>query len=101
MTVSVATLGFPRIGLRRELKFALEAYWAGKSTLAELQTAASGLRALHWTRQKALGADILPSNDFSLYDHVLDTSALIGATNWRSPSGQSVCQTGPLNNESS
>ncbi len=79
MTVSVATLGFPRIGLRRELKFALEAYWAGKSTLAELQTAASGLRALHWTRQKALGADILPSNDFSLYDHVLDTSALIGA----------------------
>ncbi|HEV2597418.1 5-methyltetrahydropteroyltriglutamate--homocysteine S-methyltransferase [Sphingopyxis sp.] len=79
MTVSVATLGFPRIGLRRELKFALENYWAGKSPLAELQAAAAGLRALNWTRQKALGADILPSNDFSLYDHVLDTSALIGA----------------------
>ena len=79
MTVSVATLGFPRIGLRRELKFALESYWAGKSTLAELQTAASGLRVANWARQKALGADILPSNDFSLYDHVLDTSALIGA----------------------
>ncbi|WP_447750291.1 5-methyltetrahydropteroyltriglutamate--homocysteine S-methyltransferase [Sphingopyxis fribergensis] len=79
MTVSVATLGFPRIGLRRELKFALESYWAGKSSLAELQAAAAGLRALNWTRQKALGADILPSNDFSLYDHVLDTSALIGA----------------------
>lgn len=79
MTVSVATLGFPRIGLRRELKFALESYWAGKSPLAELQAAAAGLRALNWTRQKALGADILPSNDFSLYDHVLDTSALIGA----------------------
>ena len=79
MTVSVATLDFPRIGLRRELKFALESYWAGKSTLAELQTAASGLRVANWARQKALGADILPSNDFSLYDHVLDTSALIGA----------------------
>lgn len=79
MTVSVATLGFPRIGLRRELKFALESYWAGKSSLTDLQTAAAGLRALHWTRQKALGADILPSNDFSLYDHVLDTSALVGA----------------------
>ncbi len=79
MTVSVATLGFPRIGPRRELKFALESYWAGKSSLAELQAAAAGLRALNWTRQKALGADILPSNDFSLYDHVLDTSALIGA----------------------
>jgi 5-methyltetrahydropteroyltriglutamate--homocysteine methyltransferase len=79
MTVSVATLGFPRIGLRRELKFALESYWSGKSSLAALQTAAAGLRALNWSRQKALGADILPSNDFSLYDHVLDTSALIGA----------------------
>ena len=79
MTVAVATLGFPRIGLRRELKFALESYWAGKSTLADLQTAAAGLRAVGWGRQKALGADILPSNDFSLYDHVLDTSALVGA----------------------
>ncbi len=79
MTVSVATLGFPRIGLRRELKHALESYWAGKSSLADLQTTASGLRVANWARQKALGADILPSNDFSLYDHVLDTSALIGA----------------------
>ncbi|SNS78152.1 5-methyltetrahydropteroyltriglutamate--homocysteine S-methyltransferase [Sphingopyxis indica] len=79
MTVSVATLGFPRIGLRRELKFALESYWAGKSGLAELREAAAGLRIANWARQKALGADILPSNDFSLYDHVLDTSALIGA----------------------
>lgn len=47
MTVSVATLGFPRIGLRRELKLALEKYWAGKSSLADLQTAATGLRALN------------------------------------------------------
>ncbi|ALH80974.1 5-methyltetrahydropteroyltriglutamate--homocysteine S-methyltransferase [Sphingopyxis macrogoltabida] len=79
MTVRVATLGFPRIGPRRELKHALESYWAGKSSLADLRAAAAGLRASAWARQKALGADILPSNDFSLYDHVLDTSALIGA----------------------
>lgn len=64
MTVSVATLGFPRIGLRRELKVALESYWSDKSTLADLHAAAAGLRVAHWARQKALGADILPSNDF-------------------------------------
>src|SRR3546814_4640429 len=79
MAVIVATLGFPRVGLLRELKVALESYGAGKSGLAELREAAAGLRVAHWARQKALGADILPSNDFSLYDHVLDTSALIGA----------------------
>src|SRR3546814_17711639 len=58
MTVSTATLGFPRIGTRRELKFALESFWAGKSSLADLQTAAAGLRVVHWARQKALGAAI-------------------------------------------
>jgi 5-methyltetrahydropteroyltriglutamate--homocysteine methyltransferase len=72
-------LGFPRIGPRRELKFALEKYWSGKSTEAELQEAASGLRTAAWARQKGLGADWLPSNDFSLYDHVLDTSVMLGA----------------------
>lgn len=79
MTVTVATLGFPRIGPRREYKFALENYWAGKSTEAELQEAAAGLRTAAWARQKSLGADWLPSNDFSLYDHVLDTSVMLGA----------------------
>ena len=69
MTVTVATLGFPRIGPRRELKHALEAYWAGKTSESELLDAASGLRTAAWARQKALGADWLPSNDFSLYDH--------------------------------
>ena len=79
MTVTVATLGFPRIGPRRELKFALEKFWSGKSTEAELQEAAQGLRAAAWARQAALGADWLPSNDFSFYDHVLDTSLMLGA----------------------
>lgn len=79
MTVTVATLGFPRIGPRRELKFALEKYWSGKSSEAELRDAASGLRTAGWARQRALGADWLPSNDSSLYDHVLDMSVMLGA----------------------
>ena len=79
MTVSVASLGFPRIGPRRELKFALEKFWAGTISQAELEEAAQGLRTATWARQKALGVDWLPSNDFSLYDHVLDTSVMLGA----------------------
>jgi 5-methyltetrahydropteroyltriglutamate--homocysteine methyltransferase len=79
MTVTVATLGFPRSGPKRELKFALEKFWSGKTSQAELQETAAGLRAAAWARQAALGADILPSNDFSLYDHVLDTSLMLGA----------------------
>jgi 5-methyltetrahydropteroyltriglutamate--homocysteine methyltransferase len=79
MTVTVATLGFPRIGPRRELKFALEKFWSGQSSENELLEAAAGLRTAAWARQRALGADWLPSNDFSLYDHVLDTSLMLGA----------------------
>jgi 5-methyltetrahydropteroyltriglutamate--homocysteine methyltransferase len=79
MTVSVASLGFPRIGPRRDLKFALEKFWAGTISPAELEEAAQGLRTATWARQKALGVDWLPSNDFSLYDHVLDTSVMLGA----------------------
>ncbi|WP_447728795.1 5-methyltetrahydropteroyltriglutamate--homocysteine S-methyltransferase [Sphingomonas koreensis] len=79
MTVTIATLGFPRIGPRRELKFALESFWSGKSDEATLLEAAAGLRTATWARQTALGADWLPSNDFSLYDHVLDTSVMLGA----------------------
>jgi 5-methyltetrahydropteroyltriglutamate--homocysteine methyltransferase len=78
-TLPVATLGTPRIGPRRELKTALESYWAGKSDEATLREAASALRAANWARQKSLGVTVIPSNDFSLYDHVLDTSAMVGA----------------------
>ena len=87
-SLSVATLGTPRIGPRRELKTALESYWSGKSDEAALLEAASGLRAANWARQKALGVSVIPSNDFSLYDHVLDTSVMVGAIpeiyGWRS-----------------
>ncbi len=79
MTVTVATLGFPRIGPRRELKHALERHWSGTTSEPELLEAAAGLRTAAWARQRALGADWLPSNDFSLYDHVLDTSVMLGA----------------------
>lgn len=79
MTVTIATLGFPRIGPKRELKAALESYWAGKTTEASLRATTALLRAATWERQYELGVDIIPSNDFSLYDHVLDTSAMAGA----------------------
>jgi 5-methyltetrahydropteroyltriglutamate--homocysteine methyltransferase len=79
MTVTIATLGFPRIGPKRELKTALESHWAGKTSADALLAAAADLRAAAWQRQRDLGADIIPSNDFSLYDHVLDTSAMVGA----------------------
>jgi 5-methyltetrahydropteroyltriglutamate--homocysteine methyltransferase len=74
-----ANLGFPRIGAHRELKKALEAYWKGDSDAAALHAAARELRARHWQLQQAAGIDIIPSNDFSLYDHMLDTIAALGA----------------------
>jgi 5-methyltetrahydropteroyltriglutamate--homocysteine methyltransferase len=79
LKLPVATLGTPRIGPRRELKLALESYWAGKFTEAQLLEAAAGLRAANWARQKSLGVSVIPSNDFSFYDHVLDTSVMVGA----------------------
>lgn len=79
MTVTIATLGFPRIGPRRELKFALEKYWSGKTDRAELLETAAALRTATWARQNGLGVDRLPSNDFSLYDHMLDMSVMLGA----------------------
>jgi 5-methyltetrahydropteroyltriglutamate--homocysteine methyltransferase len=69
-------LGFPRIGARRELKFALEAYWQGRSSAAELNTQAARLRERHWAAQAAL--DLVPVGDFSLYDQVLDMSFTLG-----------------------
>jgi 5-methyltetrahydropteroyltriglutamate--homocysteine methyltransferase len=79
MSVTAANLGFPRIGPRRELKTALESYWAGKTGKAALLDTAKALRAATWDRQKAAGLDVIPSNDFSFYDQVLDTSVMLGA----------------------
>jgi 5-methyltetrahydropteroyltriglutamate--homocysteine methyltransferase len=71
-------LGFPRIGADRELKKALESYWAKKTTAAELDATARALRLRHWSIQRAAGIDHIPCNDFSLYDHVLDTAVMLG-----------------------
>ena len=71
---TVTTLGFPRIGAKRELKRALEAYWRGETDADALQQAARGLRETHWTLQRDAGATQVPCNDFSLYDHVLDAA---------------------------
>lgn len=78
-SLPVATLGTPRIGPRRELKTALESFWSGKSSEQALRETGIGLRAANWARQKSLGVTIIPSNDFSFYDQVLDTSVMVGA----------------------
>ncbi|MDF3035227.1 MAG: 5-methyltetrahydropteroyltriglutamate--homocysteine methyltransferase [Paucimonas sp.] len=69
-------LGFPRIGANRELKFALESYWRGESSLNALQEVGRQLRQRHWNQQA--GLDFVPVGDFSFYDHVLDMSFTLG-----------------------
>jgi len=76
---TVTTLGFSRIGAKRELKTALEAYWGEVLDDAALQERARALRLRHWQLQRDAGADTVPCNDFSLYDHVLDTAFLFDA----------------------
>jgi 5-methyltetrahydropteroyltriglutamate--homocysteine methyltransferase len=82
--MAIATIpGYPRIGANRELKWALEGYWAGKRTAADLDQTAREVRRANWQTQVAAGLDLVPVNDFSLYDHVLDTAALAGAVPYR------------------
>src|ERR687887_2630495 len=75
--------GFPRIGPGRELKFATEGYWSGERSADELQAVARAIRRANWELMRDAGIDLIPSNDFSLYDQVLDTAQLVGAV----PSG--------------
>ena len=70
--------GYPRVGAKRELKFAVEAYWKGTKSEAELQETAAEIRRLNWATQKAAGADLVPVGDFSFYDHVLDLLCTLG-----------------------
>jgi len=72
-------LGYPRIGSRRELKKASEAYWAGKIPAAELEKTGRDIRLQNWKIQQESGIDLIPCNDFSFYDQVLDMSVLLGA----------------------
>ena len=70
--IKTASLGFSRIGQNRELKFALEKFWAGKISFSELESVAKEIRQHNWKLQENL--DYIPSGDFSFYDHVLDIS---------------------------
>ncbi len=77
MAILSHTLGFPRVGLHRELKKAQENYWAGKSSQQDLLAVGRELRARHWQQQKDAGVDVLPVGDFAWYDHVLTTSMML------------------------
>ena len=78
MSVINHTLGFPRVGLKRELKRAQEDYWAGKIDQTALLETGYQLRVRHWEQQKNAGIDLLPVGDFAWYDQVLTTSLLLG-----------------------
>ncbi|KAH6850078.1 cobalamin-independent synthase [Chaetomium sp. MPI-CAGE-AT-0009] len=77
--VQSSVLGFPRMGVLRDLKKANEAYWADKISQQDLLAEAKRLRLAHWKIQKDAGVDIIPSNDFAFYDHVLDHIQLFNA----------------------
>ncbi|KAL9274382.1 5-methyltetrahydropteroyltriglutamate--homocysteine methyltransferase-like protein, partial [Drosera capensis] len=78
-TMASHIVGYPRMGPKRELKFALESFWDGKSTAEELQKVATGLRSDIWKQMADAGIKYIPSNTFSYYDQVLDTTAMLGA----------------------
>lgn len=72
-------LGYPRIGSQRELKKASELYWSGKLSVQQLLQTGRNIRQQNWQLQKDTGIDLIPCNDFSFYDQVLDTSLMVGA----------------------
>ncbi len=77
--MSSFVVGFPRIGEQRELKFALESFWSGKSEFSDVLKVAKELKQRHWKYQKDAGVDIISVNDFSLYDNMLDMAITLGA----------------------
>ena len=83
-----SNLGFPRIGRKRELKKALENFWAGKIPEISLLETGKNIRRENWQLQRKLGIEQIPSNDFSFYDHMLDMMILLGAIPPRFQDGQ-------------
>jgi hypothetical protein len=80
ISMAIATnLGFPRIGAHRELKKALESDWKGESERVQLQQTAAQIRQENWQFQQQWGIQLIPSNDFSLHDQVLDAVLMVGA----------------------
>lgn len=75
--MKTSTIGYPRIGSLRELKFVSEKYFRNEITAQELQDTAKNLRFAHWKIQQDNGIDYIPSNDFSFYDNLLDTATLL------------------------
>lgn len=90
MAILSHTLGFPRVGLHRELKKAQESYWAGNISQQQLLETGRELRARHWQQQKDAGVDLLPVGDFAWYDHVLTTSLMLDNVPARHRSGANV-----------
>ena len=78
MSIKTFVTGFPRIGKKRELKFAIESYFKGELAACELEKTAAELRAYGWKKQQSAGINFIPSNDFSFYDNVLDTAFTFG-----------------------
>src|SRR5881397_121666 len=76
---TASNLGFPPLGAARELKRATEGYWGGKVSREQLLGTGAQLRRRHWELQRDLGIDRIPANDFSFYDRMLDTCAMVGA----------------------
>jgi 5-methyltetrahydropteroyltriglutamate--homocysteine methyltransferase len=87
--ILIHNLGYPRMGALRQLKKSLEACWRGSETVEDLRKTAGDLRRANWFQQKEAGIDLIPSGDFSFYDHVLDTAAMVGAVperfGWKGP----------------
>ena len=79
MSVTTSVIGFPRIGQHRELKKVIEGYWKGANSIDDVRNTSAELRAKHWKLQQAAGIDLIPSNDFSYYDQMLDTAILLNA----------------------
>ena len=110
MTTRTHTLGFPRMGAHRELKFALEKHWRGEIDRAALEAVGEQLRARHWQAQRDAGLDFVTVGDFAYYDHVANHIQLLGCeparfgfhgdepellsyfTRWRDVGSGQVCQ---------
>ncbi|WP_061035883.1 MULTISPECIES: 5-methyltetrahydropteroyltriglutamate--homocysteine S-methyltransferase [Vibrio] len=87
MATTTHILGYPRIGEKRELKFAQEKYWRGEIDQAELKRAGASLRAQNWNTQTEAGLSFTTAGDFAWYDHVLTTTLLLGHVPKRHASG--------------
>jgi 5-methyltetrahydropteroyltriglutamate--homocysteine methyltransferase len=92
MAIQSHSLGFPRIGARRELKIALESFWSGAIDETALEAAAADIRRERWLTQQEAGIDLIPVGEFSLYDHVLDTALMLGAIPPRFETGESTSE---------